>query len=115
MLLSYPFAAATAALLVQFVLGLVAQVNEHEVMMVREVVRYLIRQGYNPGQLVVLTPYLGQLLELQRELSQDMQVCGSQAGRKRGVGWLGRGRSGWVVGEGIERLGGSEETVGFYR
>ncbi|GFR50032.1 hypothetical protein Agub_g12193 [Astrephomene gubernaculifera] len=54
--------------------GQVSKVNPHEVALVREVVRYLLRQGYGAGQLVVLTPYLGQLLELQRELSRDMQV-----------------------------------------
>lgn len=38
------------------------------------VVKYLLQQGYQPGQLVLLTPYLGQLLELQRELSKVVQV-----------------------------------------
>ncbi|PNH08303.1 NFX1-type zinc finger-containing protein 1 [Tetrabaena socialis] len=52
----------------------VSKVNLHEVALVRETVRYLLRQGYAPGQLVVLTPYLGQLLEVQRELSKDTQV-----------------------------------------
>ncbi len=33
-------------------------------------------QGYQPGQIVVLTPYLGQLLEIQRALKNaDVQVC----------------------------------------
>ncbi len=55
-------------------LAAASQVNLHEVALVREIVRYLLRQGYQTGQLVVLTPYLGQLLELQKELSRDMQV-----------------------------------------
>jgi hypothetical protein len=38
------------------------------------VIKYLLQQGYQPGQLVLLTPYLGQLLELQRELSKVVQV-----------------------------------------
>jgi hypothetical protein len=38
------------------------------------IVKYLLQQGYQPGQLVLLTPYLGQLLELQRELSKVVQV-----------------------------------------
>ncbi len=46
--------------------------------MVRQVVRYLLQQGYAPGQLVVLTPYLGQLVEIQRELAKEVQV---------GTGW----------------------------
>ncbi|KAG2492324.1 hypothetical protein HYH03_009275 [Edaphochlamys debaryana] len=52
----------------------VSKVNMHEVALAVETVRYLLRQGYGPGQLVLLTPYLGQLLELQRALSRDMQV-----------------------------------------
>jgi hypothetical protein len=38
------------------------------------VVKYLLQQGYQPVQLVLLTPYLGQQLELQRELSKVVQV-----------------------------------------
>ena len=37
-------------------------------------VRYLLQQGYAPGQLVVLTPYLGQLLEVQSQLSRVARV-----------------------------------------
>lgn len=51
-----------------------SKVNMHEVEVTVAVVRYLLQQGYTPDQLVVLTPYLGQLLELQRYLSQEFQV-----------------------------------------
>ncbi len=52
------------------------QVNMHEVDLVAAAVRYLLQQGYEPEQLVVLTPYLGQLLELQRALSASVAVSG---------------------------------------
>ena len=48
--------------------------NRYEVGMVRAIVKYLVQQGYKSTQLVVLTPYLGQLQELQRALSNDWQV-----------------------------------------
>jgi len=52
-----------------------SKVNMYEVGMSVAVVRYLLQQGYQPSQLVLLTPYLGQLLELQRELTnQNMQA-----------------------------------------
>ena len=52
--------------------------NRYEVGMVRAIVRYLVQQGYKSTQLVVLTPYLGQLQELQKALSQDWQVLVDQ-------------------------------------
>ncbi|MEW5313864.1 MAG: hypothetical protein WDW38_005396 [Sanguina aurantia] len=51
-----------------------SKVNMHEVGMVVAMVRYLFQQGYDSGQMVVLTPYLGQLLELQRALSPSFEV-----------------------------------------
>lgn len=48
-----------------------SKVNRHEVGMAVAVVRYLLQQGYRPDQLVVLTPYLGQLQAIQRELGQQ--------------------------------------------
>lgn len=67
------------------------QVNLHEVAMVRAVVRYLLQQGYGPGQVVVLTPYLGQLLELQKGLSETTQASGAAGGG----GGVGGGREPW--------------------
>ncbi|KAJ9508188.1 hypothetical protein QJQ45_021542, partial [Haematococcus lacustris] len=51
-----------------------SKVNSHEVGMVRAVVTYLLQQGYAKEQLVVLTPYLGQLLELKQDLSDYVGV-----------------------------------------
>ncbi|KAJ9507979.1 hypothetical protein QJQ45_021314 [Haematococcus lacustris] len=51
-----------------------SKVNSHEVGMVRAVVTYLLQQGYAKEQLVVLTPYLGQLLELKQDLSDYTQL-----------------------------------------
>ena len=50
------------------------QVNVHEVAMVTRTVVYLLQRGYEPDQLVVPTPYLGQLLEIQKELSKVVKV-----------------------------------------
>jgi len=49
----------------------VSKTNAHEVKMVVKTVRYMIQQGYMPKDLVVLTPYLGQLLKLQEALAAD--------------------------------------------
>lgn len=54
--------------------ALQSKVNRHEVALTTAIARYLIQQGYDPSDLVVLTPYLGQLLELQRSLSKDFAV-----------------------------------------
>ncbi|KAL6759021.1 P-loop containing nucleoside triphosphate hydrolase protein, partial [Haematococcus lacustris] len=51
-----------------------SKVNSHEVGMVQAVVTYLLQQGYAKEQLVVLTPYLGQLLELKQDLSDYVGV-----------------------------------------
>ncbi len=55
----------------------VPQVNLHEVEMTAAVVKYMLQQNYRPNQLVVLTPYLGQLLELHKELRKSNSVGGS--------------------------------------
>ena len=38
-----------------------SKVNTHEVNMIIAIARYLLQQGYQPSDLVILTPYLGQL------------------------------------------------------
>jgi hypothetical protein len=45
--------------------------NTFEVEMVLKIVRYLIQQGYKTEELVVLTPYLGQLQRLRGALSEE--------------------------------------------
>ena len=52
----------------------VSKTNSHEVAMVAATVRYVLQQGYQPSDLVVLTPYLGQLLKLQEALLKDVAV-----------------------------------------
>jgi hypothetical protein len=49
----------------------VSKTSSHEVGMVVAIVRYLRNQGYNPKDLVVLTPYLGQLLHIKKALAAD--------------------------------------------
>ena len=48
--------------------GTVSKTNSHEVSMIVGTIRYLLQQGYESSNLVVLTPYLGQLLKLQAAL-----------------------------------------------
>ena len=45
--------------------------NTYEVQMVLRIVRYLAQQGYKSEDLVVLTPYLGQLHQLRDALKRD--------------------------------------------
>lgn len=45
--------------------------NTHEAKMVLKIVKYLGQQGYGTDKLVVLTPYLGQLQELQAVLKEE--------------------------------------------
>ncbi len=45
--------------------------NLYEARMVLKTVRYLAQQGYGTEKMVVLTPYLGQLHLLQRELREE--------------------------------------------
>lgn len=48
--------------------------NAYEIEMVVELAAYLLRQGYSPGQITVLTPYVGQLLAIRSALSQKVMV-----------------------------------------
>ena len=45
--------------------------NTHEAQMVLRIVRYLAQNGYGSEKLVVLTPYLGQLYNLQDVLKSE--------------------------------------------
>ena len=45
--------------------------NTYEVQMVLKIVRYLGQQGYKSDNIVVLTPYLGQLHQLRDALKRD--------------------------------------------
>ena len=47
-----------------------SKVNMHECGMVVGVAKYLLQQGYAPCDVVVLTPYLGQLAVIQRALGK---------------------------------------------
>ena len=52
----------------------VSKTNQYEVEMVVAIVNYLFQQGYQPSNLVVLTPYLGQLLKIQAALASSWNV-----------------------------------------
>jgi len=56
-------------------LGTSSKVNKYEADMVIEIVRYLLKQGYNTSDIVVLTPYLGQLVLIQSCLVKNMIGC----------------------------------------
>ena len=45
--------------------------NTYEVQMVLKIVRYLAQQGYKSEDIVILTPYLGQLHQLRDQLKRD--------------------------------------------
>jgi hypothetical protein len=45
--------------------------HRYEVNMVWKIVRYLVQQGYRTENIVVLTPYLGQLRELREAFKSD--------------------------------------------
>jgi len=45
--------------------------NSYEVSMVLKIVRYLAQQGYGTDNIVILTPYLGQLHKLREALKTD--------------------------------------------
>lgn len=45
--------------------------NEFEAVMILRMVRYLAQQGYGTNKMVVLTPYLGQLRLLRKQLEQE--------------------------------------------
>jgi len=47
-----------------------SKVNEFEAQMVVKFARYLLLQGYGPGDITILTPYLGQLKRLKLLLSK---------------------------------------------
>jgi hypothetical protein len=48
--------------------GTSSKTNSHEARMVCEMVRYFLAQGYSEGEIVVLTPYLGQLVVIRDAL-----------------------------------------------
>lgn len=59
-----------------------SKVNVHEVKMTVAVVQYLLQQGYQTDQLVILMPYLGQLQELHREIkAADKSMQGALSER----------------------------------
>eukprot|EP00736_Rhodelphis_marinus_P010711 Rmarinus@m.13174 len=51
-----------------------SRINEYECNMVLKTVRYLLQQGYEPDDLVVLTPYLSQLREIRLHLAKLHKV-----------------------------------------
>ena len=48
--------------------------NQYEAQLVAYVCRYLIQQGHEPKDITVLTTYLGQVVEVNKELSQVMAI-----------------------------------------
>lgn len=49
-------------------LGMGSKTNLYEAAMAAKIVRYLLQQGYRKDDIVILTPYLGQLLEIKNAL-----------------------------------------------
>jgi hypothetical protein len=46
--------------------------NGYEVDLCLAIAKYLLQQGYRPGRLAILTPYLGQLKEVVRRVKEEM-------------------------------------------
>lgn len=68
--------------------------NPYEVDMCVCIAKYLIQNGYNPRQLVILTPYLGQLMSIRGKVRReihDIQALVSEMDREDAV------RSGIIV------------------
>lgn len=50
--------------------------NDFEVDMTTALVSHIVRQGeYHPGQIAVITPYLGQLHKLRQRMSSIFEIC----------------------------------------
>jgi len=50
------------------------KINRFEVEMIVELCHYLLKQGYPPGDVTILTPYLGQLMAIRKALSKVTHV-----------------------------------------
>ena len=55
-------------------LDLASKTNSHEVGMILGIIRHLIYQGYKSTNMVVITPYLGQLKLLKSKLASEYQL-----------------------------------------
>lgn len=51
-----------------------SKVNMFEVEMCAKMVKYFLQQGYKAEDLVILTPYLGQLVQLRRTIKADVDL-----------------------------------------
>lgn len=60
-----------------------SKVNSEEVELTVRIVRYLHQQGYKAGDMVVLTPYLGQLLALRKAIADLPQLDAEVGDRDR--------------------------------
>lgn len=54
------------------ILGMNSKINPHEVDMVIAVLKYFLQQGYHESEIVILAPYLGQLVLIQRAVRSAM-------------------------------------------
>lgn len=48
--------------------------NQHEATFLASLCNYLIQQGYKPQQITIITPYVGQLLELRSQLLKEKRT-----------------------------------------
>eukprot|EP00898_Chlorokybus_atmophyticus_P005655 jgi/Chlat1/6090/Chrsp40S05670 len=55
-----------------------SKVNVFEARMVCELAKYLLKQGYDAGSITIITPYVGQLLELRKLVSREVVVYVSE-------------------------------------
>jgi SpoVK/Ycf46/Vps4 family AAA+-type ATPase len=66
------------------VLGISSKVNLHEVDLVLSILKYLLQQGYVESDIVILTPYLGQLMLIRDALMKRTRIGVSIGSLDRG-------------------------------
>lgn len=49
--------------------------NEYEVAYLVATLKYLLLQGYNPGDIAIVTPYVGQLMKLRAALQGQFALA----------------------------------------
>jgi hypothetical protein len=57
------------------VFGTSSKVNVHEVEMAVAIMKYFLQQGYSVDDMVLLTPYLGQLVQIQSALKRESMAA----------------------------------------
>ena len=65
-----------------------SKLNEHEAMFLVKLCRYLLKQGYNPNQITILTTHSSQLFAFKKKMPRsdftgEGLLCGQQSGGRK--------------------------------